>query len=78
MSVMKHRDPNDKTKWVTVSGGGGGTPGAPGKDYVLTDTDKQEIAGMVQADSLPEFICDEAERVVIFCSTSSFVNPSIK
>lgn len=63
MSVMKHRDPNDKTKWVTVSGGGGGTPGAPGKDYVLTDTDKQEIAGMVQADSLPEFICDEAERV---------------
>lgn len=38
-----------------------GATGAAGKDYVLTEADKSEIAGMI--DAVPDYIITEAERV---------------
>ncbi len=64
MSVLKIKDENGifqpvktirgapgKTpqKGVDYFDGAPGAPGEPGKDYVLTEEDKQEIAGMVNA-----------------------------
>ncbi len=51
-------------KTLTVkngSKGSTGAAGADGKDYVLTEADKTEIAGMVNA--VPDYIAAEAERV---------------
>ena len=52
MSVLKFKDPQTG-KWkeiYTIAGPQGepGPAGEPGADYVLTDTDKAEIAGMIE------------------------------
>jgi hypothetical protein len=44
---MKHRDPNDKTKWVTVSGGGAGDGG-----HYIPEVEQQE-AGKVTFSFVP-------------------------
>ena len=50
MAILRIRDENGV--WIDIPAlkgdpGKDGSPGAPGKDYVLTDEDKQEIAELI-------------------------------
>ena len=49
MNILRVRDENGK--WVDIPAikGADGKDGTDGKDYVLTDADKQEIADLVIA-----------------------------
>lgn len=49
MSVIRFRDENGKVHEIIALRGDPGKAGADGKDYVLTDEDKAEIADMVLA-----------------------------
>lgn len=47
MAILKIRDANGNVQEILA------IKGEDGKDYVLTDADKQEIANMISASSLP-------------------------
>ena len=52
MSILKIRDENGNIIEIPALKGDRGEPGADGKDYVLTDDDKQEIASIVAESEL--------------------------
>jgi hypothetical protein len=48
MAILKIRDADGNVQEIQVIKGKDGKDGANGKDYVLTDADKQEIANLVE------------------------------
>lgn len=47
MAILKIRDAEGNVHEILTIKGEDGKPGADGKDYVLTEADKQEIAALV-------------------------------
>lgn len=52
MAILKIRDAQGNVQEILAIKGKDGTNGIDGKDYVLTDADKQEIAEMVKASAV--------------------------
>ena len=48
MAILKIRDADGNVQEILAIKGENGKDGADGKDYVLTDADKQEIANLVE------------------------------
>jgi hypothetical protein len=47
MAILKIKDANGNVQEILAIKGEDGKDGQPGKDYVLTEADKQEIADIV-------------------------------
>ena len=55
MAILKIRDENGNVVEVPALKGNKGDKGDKGDDYILTDMDKSEIAGLIDAVSQDEF-----------------------
>jgi hypothetical protein len=68
MAILKIRDENGVVQEVIAIRGEPGKNGEPGKDYVLTDADKKEIASLVDIPAeVIEHLTDKENPHVVTC-----------